>query len=260
MGSCFLDYCLRKDVRNSVELAHLICTDWPCDGCYRRRPASWERTPPPPPPLLLPPPIEALKFRRLLFFLDFTMTADTHVPSSRGILCNAGAGAAAGKSVLLVWILVFWVNFVTIAVFLMKFEDDSNIKHNLYTPCDCWTLACLTGVIAATFVCPLDVIKTRLQVHGLPKLTNTNIKGPNYLWISKKREHEYWYLFLYNWLGSIIVGSLEQIFKREGLRGMYRGLSPTVLALLPNWAVSVLLYLLHVCYYCYAAWCNFRGI
>lgn len=39
--------------------------------------------------------------------------------------------------------------------------------------------------------------------------------------------------------GSLIVSSLEQIFQKEGLRGMYRGLSPTVLALLPNWAVSV---------------------
>jgi len=38
--------------------------------------------------------------------------------------------------------------------------------------------------------------------------------------------------------GSIIVASLEQIFRKEGLRGMYRGLAPTVLALLPNWAVS----------------------
>lgn len=38
--------------------------------------------------------------------------------------------------------------------------------------------------------------------------------------------------------GSLIVGSLKQIVHKDGLRGMYRGLSPTVLALLPNWAVS----------------------
>uniref|UniRef100_A0A2P2L6Y3 Uncharacterized protein n=1 Tax=Rhizophora mucronata TaxID=61149 RepID=A0A2P2L6Y3_RHIMU len=93
------------------------------------------------------------------------MANDSHAPSPRGLLCNAGAGAAA-------------------------------------------------GVIAATFVCPLDVIKTRFQVHGLPKLDNGSIER------------------------SLIVGSLEQIFKKEGLRGMYRGLAPTVLALLPNWAVN----------------------
>ncbi|XAR58398.1 hypothetical protein NMG60_11013782 [Bertholletia excelsa] len=96
--------------------------------------------------------------------------ADTQAPSSKGVLCNAGAGAAA-------------------------------------------------GVIAATFVCPLDVIKTRFQVHGLSALGNESIKG-----------------------GSIIFGSLKQIFQREGLRGMYRGLSPTVLALLPNWAVYFTIY------------------
>lgn len=97
------------------------------------------------------------------------MSTDSHAPNSKGVLCNAGAGAAA-------------------------------------------------GIIAATFVCPLDVIKTRLQVHGLPKLTNGTVRG------------------------SLIVGSLEQIFQKEGLRGMYRGLSPTVLALLPNWAVYFTMY------------------
>ncbi|XP_022151902.1 nicotinamide adenine dinucleotide transporter 1, chloroplastic [Momordica charantia] len=93
------------------------------------------------------------------------MAADSHVPTPRGLLCNAGAGAAA-------------------------------------------------GVLAATFVCPLDVIKTRFQVHGLPKIGK----------------------------GSLIVGSLQDIFHKEGLRGMYRGLSPTVLALLPNWAVYFTIY------------------
>ncbi|KAM6568918.1 hypothetical protein CsatB_016903 [Cannabis sativa] len=95
------------------------------------------------------------------------MAADAHTLTPKSVLCNAGAGAAA-------------------------------------------------GVIAATFVCPLDVIKTRLQVHGLQTIGNGN--G--------------------NIKGGLIVGSLEQIFQKEGLRGMYRGLSPTVLALLPNWAVS----------------------
>lgn len=97
------------------------------------------------------------------------MPNDSHAPNPKGVLCNAGAGAAA-------------------------------------------------GIIAATFVCPLDVIKTRLQVHGVPKLTNGTVKG------------------------SLIVGSLKQIFQKEGLRGMYRGLSPTVIALLPNWAVYFTMY------------------
>ncbi|XP_034902614.1 nicotinamide adenine dinucleotide transporter 1, chloroplastic [Populus alba] len=72
------------------------------------------------------------------------------------------------------------------------------------------------GAIAATFMCPLDVIKTRLQVHGLPP---NSVQG-----------------------GSIIISSLKHIVKTEGFKGLYRGLSPTIMALLPNWAVYFTVY------------------
>ncbi|KAK8640316.1 hypothetical protein V6N13_008073 [Hibiscus sabdariffa] len=74
------------------------------------------------------------------------------------------------------------------------------------------------GAIAATFVCPLDVIKTRLQVHGLPQSSQSGVRG------------------------SVIITSLQNIIRNEGLKGMYRGLSPTIIALLPNWAVYFTLY------------------
>ncbi|KAE8709335.1 Nicotinamide adenine dinucleotide transporter 2 [Hibiscus syriacus] len=74
------------------------------------------------------------------------------------------------------------------------------------------------GAIAATFVCPLDVIKTRLQVHGLPQTSQSGVRG------------------------SVIITSLQNIIRNEGLKGLYRGLSPTIIALLPNWAVYFTIY------------------
>ncbi|KAL8470759.1 hypothetical protein ACS0TY_033359 [Phlomoides rotata] len=79
------------------------------------------------------------------------------------------------------------------------------------------TAGAAAGAIAATFVCPLDVIKTRLQVHGPPDMH------------SGRR-------------GSVILVSLQNIVRNEGLKGLYRGLTPTLTALLPNWAVYFTVY------------------
>jgi hypothetical protein len=38
-------------------------------------------------------------------------------------------------------------------------------------------------------------------------------------------------------LGRVIISGFQQILKNEGLPGLYRGLSPTIVALFPTWAV-----------------------
>jgi solute carrier family 25 (mitochondrial folate transporter), member 32 len=72
------------------------------------------------------------------------------------------------------------------------------------------------GAIAATFVCPLDVVKTRLQVANA----------------SAARAGSY----------ASIRSSLATIVAEEGARGLYRGLGPTLVALLPNWALYFTVY------------------
>eukprot|EP00798_Chlamydomonas_sp_ICE-L_P007180 gene7180-286_t len=63
--------------------------------------------------------------------------------------------------------------------------------------------------VTATVVCPLDVMKTRLQVQ-------------NTLAVAE---------------GGGLLGVLRTIVKTDGLKGLYKGLSPTLMAMLPNWAV-----------------------
>ena len=86
------------------------------------------------------------------------MTADTHAAPNinpKGLLCNAAAGASAGilNSPFPIAISFFLFPFS----FFHPAQLDS---FNFFVQFD-------AGVIAATFVCPLDVIKTRFHVHGV---------------------------------------------------------------------------------------------
>lgn len=111
---CFL--WVRGICLNWIDI-YLSCRGWTCDGCSRRRSTSWERTPSTPTP---PPIINSLKLYLLLLIpkllilrklivVDFSMAADTHGSSPKGLLCNAGAGAAAGKYLLSRFLLLLFL-------------------------------------------------------------------------------------------------------------------------------------------------------
>mmetsp|Transcript_10972 Transcript_10972/g.26924 ORF Transcript_10972/g.26924 Transcript_10972/m.26924 type:complete len:366 (-) Transcript_10972:86-1183(-) len=63
----------------------------------------------------------------------------------------------------------------------------------------------MSGAIASTVTCPLDVLKTRLQVQRAEASQG-------------------------------VVRGIARICEKEGFRGLYTGIRPTLLALLPNWA------------------------
>jgi len=71
------------------------------------------------------------------------------------------------------------------------------------------------GLVASIATCPLDVIKTKLQAQQHTR-GQAGYEG--------------------------IVGTVRTILKHDGLRGMYRGLGPTILGYLPTWAIYFAVY------------------
>ncbi|KAI8883042.1 mitochondrial carrier [Backusella circina FSU 941] len=78
-----------------------------------------------------------------------------------------------------------------------------NIKHSI--------AGAGAGLVSAIVTCPLDVVKTRLQNQGKTEPGVRVYKGT--------------------------VGTLTRIWHEEGIRGLYRGLGPTILGYLPTWAI-----------------------
>lgn len=70
----------------------------------------------------------------------------------------------------------------------------------------------LSGFLSGIVVCPLDVIKTRLQAQGLQSLG----------------ENRYYHGFL---------GTASTIVRDEGARGLYKGFVPIIMGYFPTWMI-----------------------
>ncbi|KAL0477659.1 nicotinamide adenine dinucleotide transporter [Acrasis kona] len=66
-----------------------------------------------------------------------------------------------------------------------------------------------SGLIVSVVMSPLDVVKTRIQVHRLPKGVP----------------------------GKPIYRTFYNLYQQEGIRAFYKGLTTTLLAYIPNWAI-----------------------
>lgn len=71
------------------------------------------------------------------------------------------------------------------------------------------------GLVASVATCPLDVVKTKLQAQQ-------TIQGQE------------------GYKG--VMGTVKHILQNDGLRGLYRGLGPTILGYLPTWAIYFAVY------------------
>jgi hypothetical protein len=74
-----------------------------------------------------------------------------------------------------------------------------------------------SGLVSALFVAPLDVVKARRQIQSVSPGADGS---PRYR-------------------GTL--SSLRLIFELEGVRGLFRGLPPTLLGYVPSWSVYFLL-------------------
>jgi solute carrier family 25 thiamine pyrophosphate transporter 19 len=80
----------------------------------------------------------------------------------------------------------------------------------------------LASIVSKTAVYPLDTVRKRLQVQGPSRAMYVHRNIPEYT--------------------TGVLGTVRLILRREGMRGMYRGLSVALLKAAPASAVTVWTY------------------
>jgi len=81
------------------------------------------------------------------------------------------------------------------------------------------------GLASSIVTCPLDVVKTKLQGQDGLRLWSLDS-------ISIRRPFQ----------DRGLVGTGRAVWREEGLRGMYKGLGPTMLGYLPLWGIYFYVY------------------
>ena len=94
------------------------------------------------------------------------------------------------------------------------------------------------GVASGVIVCPLDVIKTKLQAQGGFSSMRKRLAPHGHGRGIADRATMGGRVLAYRGL----AGTARTIWKEEGVRGMYRGLGPLILGYLPTWTVYFTVY------------------
>ena len=108
-------------------------------------------------------------------------------------------------------------------LFFTLYEGFKPLIHNAPVPLD-WMVSAdgFAGILASIFsktaVYPLDTVRKRLQVQGPSRGRYVHSNIPEY---------------------NGVVGTLRLIVRREGLRGMYRGLTVALVKAAPTSAVTI---------------------
>jgi solute carrier family 25 thiamine pyrophosphate transporter 19 len=108
-------------------------------------------------------------------------------------------------------------------LFFTLYEGFKPLVHNAHIPLDWMGSAdgiagILASIVSKTAVYPLDTVRKRLQVQGPSRSRYVHGNIPEY---------------------SGITGTLKLILKREGLRGMYRGLTVALVKAAPTSAITI---------------------
>jgi solute carrier family 25 (mitochondrial thiamine pyrophosphate transporter), member 19 len=109
-------------------------------------------------------------------------------------------------------------------LFFMLYEAFKPILHDASLPLG-WlgsadgTSGILASILSKTIVYPLDTVRKRLQVQGPSRLMYVHGNIPEYT--------------------GGVLGTIKMILKREGIRGIYRGLPVALLKAAPTSAATV---------------------